>query len=287
MPAALAGAEGIAILALIASFIVLIGMQKGWSVTFGWIFRTLGDMLQAVKILGLHPLSHVAKWLYSLDRNVYHALGVAALGCEGAASWLWHQTANQVAWVGREIADLARDTAQALGAVNTTIVKPAVKIIDRNSVVRIGKVSASLAVVVGVQIPKLIRGLADVRARVAHLTRTVAVDVARVNARVGTTAKQMRRLGSRVSRLEKVTAGLGAVALVGTALARMGLSWVRCPNVGRAGRAVCGMDADLLDSLLGSALLLTSAISIEQLARELQEPTVLVTDALHSLVDEF
>jgi hypothetical protein len=47
------------------------------------------------------------------------------------------------------------------------------------------------------------------------------------------------------------------------------------------------MDTDLLESLLGGALLLTSAISLSQLAHELQEPTELVTDAMHRLVREF
>jgi len=281
MPVVLPGVEGIAILALVASFVVLIGLQKGWSVTFGWIFRTLGDSLMVVGIAGVHPFHKVGTWLRSLDRNVYHALGVAALGCEHAASWLWTQTANQVAWIGREIADLAHDTAQALGAVNTTIVKPAVKIIDRNSVVRIGKVSAALGLVITARLPALVRSVAALSVKVAHLTKTVAVDVGRLEAKAGRAAADIRSHGLRLSKLEKALSGIGAAALVGTALARLGLQWLRCPNVGRAGRAVCGMDGNLLESLLIDAAVLAVAFNIEEFARELQGVTEEAANAIH------
>jgi hypothetical protein len=48
------------------------------------------------------------------------------------------------------------------------------------------------------------------------------------------------------------TAFVGAVSI---ALARLGAGWVRCDNNQRLGRAVCGMDTNLLEDLLGLAVL--------------------------------
>jgi hypothetical protein len=66
-------------------------------------------------------------------------------------------------------------------------------------------------------------------------------DIALAPARVGITAKQLRRLSRRLTRVEELTVGLGAVALVGAALGRLGLGWLRCPALGRVGRKIgCG-----------------------------------------------
>lgn len=74
-----------------------------------------------------------------------------------------------------------------------------------------------------------------------HLVITVHRDAATLPARVGFTWKQLRAIRFRLSRLEKATVGLGAVALVAGALARMNLRWLRCPALGRIGRNLgCG-----------------------------------------------
>lgn len=69
----------------------------------------------------------------------------------------------------------------------------------------------------------------------------VPLPVPALGNRVGITSKQMRRLARRIGKLEKATIGLGAVALVATALGRMGLGWLRCPSLGRLGKRFgCG-----------------------------------------------
>lgn len=64
----------------------------------------------------------------------------------------------------------------------------------------------------------------------------------------GFTIRGIRR---RLSRLEKISlGGLAAGALI-AGLARVGLGWVRCQNVGRVGRALCRTPGNLLNDLLG------------------------------------
>lgn len=73
----------------------------------------------------------------------------------------------------------------------------------------------------------------------------------------------------RLRRLERVTAAGVGVGLVAVALTRLGLKWIRCGKVMRAGRRVCGMDDDLLTSLLGDTLLVLGAVSVVEFAEGL------------------
>lgn len=106
-----------------------------------------------------------------------------------------------------------------------------------------------------------------------------------VPVRVGYTWKQLRSALSRLRKLEKATAGAGAVALVATALARMGLSWIRCRQVKKAGRAICGMNPSVFESILLDASLLTVAFNIETFARELQAITGEAAHLIHDFAE--
>jgi hypothetical protein len=110
--------------------------------------------------------------------------------------------------------------------------------------------------------------------------------VIRLPSRVGDVEHDLSGLRKRVKGLEKYAGATAAVALFTAALAKLGLNWLRCRNVTKAGKAICGMNPDLLAALLGSSLLLTSKISLRDLAREMEEPTKLVADALHTLIRE-
>lgn len=97
--------------------------------------------------------------------------------------------------------------------------------------------------------------------------------------RVGSLDKQLERLNRR-------TVGLGALALVTAALARMKLGWLRCRNVGKAGRAVCGADQLLVDMLLAELGFVAGAFSLRELTRDLQTITPAVVDSVGYLVRE-
>ena len=77
-------------------------------------------------------------------------------------------------------------------------------------------------------------------------------------------------LRKRVKRLEKLlAAGLG-IAVVLRALGRLRLGWIRCNNWRTAGRAVCGFDPRMLESLLADGLTIFSVLSVVEFANDLR-----------------
>lgn len=106
-------------------------------------------------------------------------------------------------------------------------------------------------------------------------------------ARIGALERKMRAYGRRLTALEKLALGSGAVALTWAALRRLGLGFLRCRNVQRTGRRVCSMDPDLLEAMLTATLLILNPISLRKLSRELEEPARLAAEGLKHLIVEF
>lgn len=73
-------------------------------------------------------------------------------------------------------------------------------------------------------------------------------------------------------------------ALILRALTRAGVGNIRCGNLRRFERNVCGMDPALLDSLLADSLLIFGGISLVEFAKECQAVTEEVAGLIHRFV---
>lgn len=74
----------------------------------------------------------------------------------------------------------------------------------------------------------------------------------------------------RIRALEhKLAVPLGIAAVV-AALGRLGLGWIRCNKVRRLGKAACGLDENLLESLLLGATAIFSVVSVVEFAKEMR-----------------
>lgn len=84
----------------------------------------------------------------------------------------------------------------------------------------------------------------------------------------------------------KTIAGTGALALVGAALLRLKLGWLKCSNWRKIGKAGCRMDPTQLESLLAGTLVIAGGISIVAFAKELQGVVDEGASALHRFIRE-
>ncbi len=96
------------------SWLFFLGLQRVWHFTFGWLFKTLADLLDRVGIpTGFFGTKHlfgsVSAWLRSLDRNVANQLAHLADQSERLAVWLFSRLRLTFGWIGREIEGLAGD----------------------------------------------------------------------------------------------------------------------------------------------------------------------------------
>jgi hypothetical protein len=202
-----------------------------------------------------------------------YAAGVTAVIGES-----WHVLATIIEDTGAAIVDTARAAAHIAWLVEVKYPLAAIQWGVAHAGKRVTIVQRTYPTVVReIKVSRKALGAA-VAAAVAtalvakHLVITTIHDVRVLPARIGYTAKHIRHALARLTRLERITAGLGAVALVTAALARMGLGWLKCPALGRMGKKYgCGGFHALekvLESLLGlaiDALVITDLCQITKL----------------------
>lgn len=285
---------------LLVPFAVLAGYFVAWGVVFcmdalvraffGTVSGAVGWIPYAGRVI-TSPLHGIERKLTSFlggleahfDRQMatrWHQLAELvsqyAANVEADAVFGWHlaKTISRVygeaasgrlgkrfqAWVLNEIAHLH--------GVSRVVVRET-KVIEK-TVVQKGKAGA----------------LTVVRPTVAGLSHVIEVDLPRLRARDRALTDEVARLW-RYARNRRAAIASGALlGAVAYALAKLGASWVRCSNVKRLGRRVCGMDNSLLDALLADTLAVVGAISILELAHELQRIMPEVTDVVRAGIRE-
>lgn len=246
------------------------------------ISRWLDSVLGSIPIIG-HRIAGSAvsltRWLSNtLVTNSAGTLDLGARWLAGVAQWAEIVIGNALAWPYWMLRFqewlLLRELPRLIHGLPTAVTKVVHATTAR--VVRVERVI--------VRTPKLAHALS--RAAVAHLFATLVHPYfgmlrwlrAHVHALEAViprtvplpTVPSIPNLRKRVARLEKLLAAGVGVAVVLRALARLRLGWLRCNKVGRLGRAACGLDEGLLESMLTDALAIFSVISVVEFARELR-----------------
>lgn len=120
-----------------------------------------------------------------------------------------------------------------------------------------------------------------IRAHFHALTQAIAVPFPHPR------APTFPNIWKRIRALEKKLAVPVGVAAVVAALGRLGLGWIRCNNVRRAGRSVCGIDTNLLDELLLGTVGIFGVVSVVEFAKGLQAIEGEAVDLMGKLVREW
>lgn len=294
--AAPAAGEVPAVAALLVSMAAAIawlaatGVLELWRRSLGKLLVWMADTLDraSVSIIGksVHIFGPLSKMLRSLEHTVDHYLGEAAIWSGKAASTFFGFFLSINLWIATEIADLAGDVWHALATTSTTIVNRTSKVVNQTVVKPITKTVTVVTKTSAAGLRALQRRMTLAERRIVRLAVAIPAAIATPWPRLRGLERRAENQAKRLTRLEKATAGALAAGVVWAALTRLGLGWLRCSNTVKSGRRLCGMDPDLLDTLLAGSLILAGSISLVELARELREPTELVHTGLHALVRE-
>ena len=236
----------------------------------------------------------VSSPIHAIERKVSNFLGGLEEHIDANMGWYFHTWATligqlgdgtaEAGWVdwllGRTIG-LTRKAVNALpsrGSVTQTttrIVKVTKVIVQR--VEHIGKIAAHAAP--GVT-------LANLRAVAGALDHVIEWDLPSLRARTKAIEQRLGRLADRLKGGAKPLVGLAATALVVGVLRRIGLNWLRCSNVKKVGRRICGLDPSTIEGLLADTLAIVGTVSLLEFIRDAQAVEGAALDALGLFIRE-
>lgn len=268
MPAAI----GLVDLGVLLALALLIALSYAYNYTLGAAIVGIAKAIGSLRLPGIvgggRVLGFAADALEKIDHSIRHSLGVGIEAMQATWNECVSYTAQAFHWIGKEIASLSHDTAQAVEGLMLGQVKPWV---NRRLVAALAAVAALKA-----------RVLALERSTVAHVTRAVhvvehktvviarAVSVPDIGAipRAIPGFKWLEReagyVRGEIKRVAKVLTPAGIIGLVGaTVFTRFGLGWLRCKGVGRVGRSLCGASS-MIEALYAGAI---TAFAVSDLCR--------------------
>lgn len=298
VPAAPEAGLSFGLILLAIACVFLLALNRVWKFTVGALLSAMASMVSSlphVTILGkqVPPWNALASGLTELDNYVLEAIGVGIQQTErglhaliGAMTWLLQETADQ-------LAGLAEDTARAfdytkrilipallgvalapivrqishLGAQTktiilhpTTIVRKTVQVVTPGLKALEGKVSALEARVaaIGAAAPAAIPALVP------------PISLPKPTALPGDISRGLDSLWKRVRGIGKTLTPAGIAGLVLASTAAVGLTWTRCSNTRKHGQNLCGMNPDLLETLLADTLLVLGTVSLIEFAEGMQ-----------------
>jgi hypothetical protein len=285
---------GIAGLAWGVAFVVAYGLWGAWTSTFGAIFNAIGGVAIPLGVFGKrHPLGFIKDESNKLANTLKHAADAS----QHNMGYFFHAAGTLIGWQARELAGLAADTLHWAQWMQRVALPKAGHII--------GKVTFPWPTIykfirkeIEAELPyieRLAHSIAHTIGNEIHGKHAKATSgaipyppwVIRLPKRVGQLERDWSGIKARLRKLERAAGATGAVALFTAALAKLGLKWLRCKNVTKAGKAVCSADTQWLTSLLGDALVIASVISVVEFAKELQTIEGEALEICHRLIREF
>jgi hypothetical protein len=259
-----------------AAFDGLLGLRYSWGTTFGLVLPNIDKALAQLNAASGGGRSN----LFGPDFNLFSSASLKML--EEIGHGLTHTQSAAAekyiteAWAFEGIGAVIERQAQDALHVRQLITHKA----QPREVIRISSptVRAQLRPVLQVathaedQAQAAARKTRALETRVAALERQTekphSVAVPGIWPRIGGIERDLDRLKGRVGKLGKYASLAAFVALLAKALSKMGINYIRCSNVKRYGRNLCGMNPSLLSALLAESFLLAAGISFRQLVHE-------------------
>ena len=212
--------------------------------------------------------SWLAAQVLKLEHIVEHYMGSVASGMFATSNVLFHHAGALVRLAWTQLEGLAADTVWAFQWFRKNVVPQLVKALLLSYVgeailgAKLLKwIGQELGHLVGRALRYVYRKLHSVETRVVNLTRVVAQSGAAAiphaipNLRdlVKQALKDLGKLWAFPRRLRWLLALGSLAALTAAILRKAGLRWLTCRNVGRTGRALCGLPPGLVHMLVDGA----------------------------------
>ncbi len=229
-PAVGVGAFAVVSLGALIVFIVAWGLAHGWGATFGYFFQKLGNWTISATVHHIGFAVTPFHKLVDVDHYVQRQLDQFQAMSEHAMVYTFGKMIELSQWTAITVERLASDTWHGLTHRVQTVTHTITERIVHTVVKPITRTITATAGISRATYNTLAHRVTTLQAEVRHIAATLPHDIALAPARVGITAKQLRRLSRRLTRVEELTVGLGAVALVTAALVRMGFKWVKCDS---------------------------------------------------------
>ncbi len=270
------------------------------ALTIIWVNILRGPLvkLAGIGFLGVHPF----RWLGTVVNNVDHWLKAAEQGGERGMTWSLQTLMWSFSTTAKLTADLAQATLQFrdrvmhltsthVGANTGQSISPRIKTLEReykgidhrvDELEKREHAKRAAGAAAGAQdTSKLWHGIDDLGHRIKVVERELH-GIEQGQTHTGAKAKPgevaVPRTAPRVVPKTRAPAHhwtdiltkTAAATLVGAALTRLGLKWVRCPNVGKFGKWLCGSPGSLMDALLAGLTLVIATEGLVPFARQVE-----------------
>jgi hypothetical protein len=268
MPAAI----GLVDLGILLALALLIALSYAYQYSLGAAIVAIANALGAIRlprfIGGGRVLGFAADALTKIDHTIRHQLGVGIDALQATWNEAISYTAQAFHWIGKEIASISHDAAQAIEGLHVQSVTNVYKKVNPGLAARVGAL-AGLVAALATRVAHIAEQKADVVThKVTTIIRAVAVPDLGAIPRVIPRVKPLEDAASwgrhEIKRLAKYLTPAGIIGLVGAAtFSGFELGWLRCKGVGRVGRSLCGASG-LIESLYAGAI---AAFAISDLCR--------------------
>jgi len=269
-------------------FVICWLLLQGYKNTFGLLLGKIAELTADVHLGPFHPFGWLASGIKELNDFILNQLGQVVIG----SAQIWHKMVGQLAAFihtsMRLTAELAEATESAFTHIQGYVIPRAITaafgpLADLVYVLRrqLAALEAKLAAIPHVIEHTVTRVVQPEITKVTKVTR-IAVQSAPivVAGELGIPAGRFGHLERDVKGVRDALRGLlrrvTPAALLGAsvaAVASLGLTWTRCSGSQRFGRQLCGMDQDLLGSLIADTLLVLGTVSLVEFAQGMQTVT--------------
>jgi hypothetical protein len=278
-------------LGVLLTFLVALGLCLLAKQLIGGMLNGIASLVGHIPLLG----GITSSGIHKIEQHVTNALGTAAAGLQARIGGVYHSAARLVEETGQKIEDAYRLIGGVAGILELFVPYREVLALYHALAKAIARLHGTTheqtkAIAHTARAASDARHRADtaqVRAQAIPADVVIPRDLSGLRGRVREAEQEIARLWDRVRGIAPGVIGGVALGALTLALGRLGIGWARCSNVGKVGRRICGLDQNLLESLLLDTIAIVGSVSVVEFIRDAQAVENVALGALSGFIREF